>query len=97
MPRTKAKTDENQSKIVEELRDKGVSITCTHQMGRGFPDLVAGWNGMTFLFEVKTKNGRLTSAQTEFIAAWKGQVDVISSSEDALAIMKRSMKKASQA
>lgn len=87
MARTKARTDKNQSTIVKELRKSGASVFCSHQMGKGFPDIVVGWRGFTFLFEIKSEKGKLTTDQQKFIDSWLGQVDVITSVEEALSLM----------
>lgn len=40
-----ARTDANQSPIVEILRRTGRSVAITSALGNGFPDLVVGWRG----------------------------------------------------
>lgn len=62
--------------------------------GRGFPDLVVGWKGRNYLFEVKNGNQvpsrrRLTAAQVGMHSNWQGQVAIVHSAADILAVMAR--------
>jgi hypothetical protein len=43
------RTDENQARIVAALRKAGVTVTCTHEVGRGYPDLACGARGLTLV------------------------------------------------
>lgn len=90
MPRRAAKVDANQSEIVAALRDAGVSVYAAHAVGAGFPDLVCGYRGKNHLLEVKDGSKppsarQLTKDQTVFHMTWNGQVDVVTSPEEALA------------
>lgn len=72
--------DGNQAEIVELLREiPGCTVAVTSAVGNGFPDIVVGYRGFNFLFEIKdpTKpksDQELTDDQQRFHAAWKGQV-----------------------
>ena len=57
-----------------------------HFAGRGFPDLVVGFRGQTYLYEVKNPEweGELNQDQIEWFADWKGHAAVIECAEDAL-------------
>ena len=84
-----AKVDRNQSEIVEALRQIGCSVQPLHTVGAGCPDLAVGWQGRTFLIEVKDglappSERQLTPAQVEFHAAWRGHVAVVTSVKEAL-------------
>lgn len=46
---TPKKVDANQSALVKVLRKAGATVTSTHEVGRGFPDLVAGVRGLTLV------------------------------------------------
>ena len=78
--RLKARTDYNQKLIVDQLRKLGVSVAITSMMGKGFPDLVLGYQNKNFLIELKdgakpkSQKG-LTMDEAKFFTAWKGQVD----------------------
>jgi hypothetical protein len=81
------KVDANQPAIVAELRQAGCSVTDTHTLGAGFPDLVVGRMGATWLFEVKVPGGTLTDDERTWFDEWRGQAAIIYSAEDALRIM----------
>jgi Holliday junction resolvase len=63
--------DLNQSAIVRALRDAGATVVITADVGGGFPDLVVGWRGKTYLVEVKNLT-QLSAKQLEFIERWRG-------------------------
>ena len=98
-PRLAAKTDENQQKIMDELREIGFSVFDTHSLGRGFPDIIVGigawigacYQGDNYLFEIKMpgKKNNLTKAERNFRDTWQGQVHVITCTEEALDIMEK--------
>jgi hypothetical protein len=46
MPR---KVDQNQASLVMVLRRAGATVTSTHEVGRGFPDLAVGCRGLTLV------------------------------------------------
>ncbi len=77
--RLKARTDYNQKLIVEQLRKLGVSVAITSMMGKGFPDLVLGYQNRNFLVELKdgakpkSQKG-LTMDEPKFFTTWKGSV-----------------------
>ncbi len=86
----KRKKDDNQDEIVAALREAGASVAITSAVHKGFPDLVVGFNGRTFLLEVKDGSKvasaqKLTPDQVRFFADWKGHAVVVRSVEDALA------------
>ncbi len=83
--------DANQAEIVDALRQVGASVAITSGVGRGFPDLVVGRHGVTYLVEVKPgdakdkRQRRLRPSQEEFKATWRGRpVAVLRSVSDAL-------------
>ena len=83
--RRAARVDSNQAAIVAAFRDLGCSVFPLHQVGRGFPDLVVGCNGLNLLIEVKDgskfpSERRLTADEQRFIEAWSGQIYIVSSS-----------------
>jgi len=83
-----ARVDENQKQIVRFLRDKGVSVSVTSALGRGFPDLVCGYKGKNILLELKDGNKPLsaqvlTPEQRIWHHDWKGQVAVVNTPEAA--------------
>lgn len=87
--RTKAKVDANQKEITMALRGIGASVTPTHQLGSGFPDLCVGFQGRNLLLEVKDGEKppsarKLTQDEQEWHDSWRGQVCIVNSVDDAL-------------
>lgn len=81
------KVDANQKVIVDALRKIGCSVFVASTVGRGFPDLVVGKAGETFLIECKVQKGKLTPEQVDFQEFWRGgKVIIVRSVEDALAV-----------
>lgn len=91
MNRFVAKADANQKHIVAALREIGARVVCTHTVGQGMPDLVVSYGGRTFLLEIKDPTQpkhrhELTPAQKEFHAHWTGEIHIVFTVEQALAI-----------
>jgi hypothetical protein len=89
------KVDKNQPLIVRDLRKAGAMVQSLAEIGQGVPDLLVGWQGKNFLFEVKDpmqppSRQRLTPHEQTWHALWQtgGQVHVIRTTEDALKIMR---------
>jgi hypothetical protein len=86
------RVDDNQKEIVADLRKYGVSVTPTHMVGNGFVDIVCGWQGRNYLFEIKdgkkVRSARLlTRLESDWHKDWLGTSHVIESSEQALKII----------
>lgn len=86
--RRAAKVDANHGKIVNAIRAAGFSVHDTSAVGRGFPDLVCGYGGRSFLVEIKDgakfrSQRALTGPQETFKAGWLGCYVVIESVEQA--------------
>lgn len=84
-----ARTDGNQTQIVNGLRAAGISVSITSAIGQGFPDLVCGYLGRNFLLEIKdpTKpkaDRQLTPDQVTFRDNWKGQYSKVETLDDAI-------------
>ena len=84
------RTDVNHAAIRSALRDiPGVTVADTSGAGMGFPDLVVGYLGRNFLFEIKADHKkRLTPRQVDFFDTWAGDVRVITCIDDALDAMR---------
>ena len=83
------KIDDNQQAIVKGLRKLGASVAVTSSLGNGFPDIVVGYRGKNFLFEIKDgakplSAQRLTEREGLFFKRWAGDVRVIRSISDAM-------------
>ena len=92
--RRAARVDANHAQIVQVLRDIGCSVADTSGAGGGFPDLVVGYRGRNWLLEVKdgdkvASKRKLTVAQVEFKATWRGQWAVVMSSQEAIEVVSR--------
>ena len=90
--RRAAKVDANQAEIVADLRACGVSVQPLHTVGSGTPDILCGWRNRNVLIEIKDGSKppsarRLTPDQADWHAAWRGQVAVAESTEQALSII----------
>lgn len=71
------KSDIPTKAIVAALREVGCSVTHIDagMYSKGTPDLLVGRAGVTYLIEVKNKDGRnrFTPSQVKWWAEWKGQ------------------------
>ena len=89
-----ARVDENQAAIVDALRKAGASVFVASKVGGGFPDLVVGYGGTTYLLEVKNPNKpkadrQLTPEQSIFFCFWRGHVEMVLTPEEALQVVIR--------
>jgi Holliday junction resolvase len=82
--RKRGRIDENQPEIVRQLRACGVSVRSTANIGSGFPDIVCGYRGRTYLFEIKQPGKKLTKDEERFHEDWRGHVAVVRNFRDAL-------------
>lgn len=54
-------------------------------LGHGCPDLLVGFRYATFLFEIKTMKGKLTSEEKDWMSEWRGDpVYVVHNLDEAL-------------
>jgi hypothetical protein len=89
------RTDNNHAKIMEECRKiPSLSIFSTHTLGKGFPDIVIGYKGINYLFEIKDgdkpkSQRQLTPHEKSFHMKWRGQVNVAYSIDDILNVIMR--------
>ena len=79
---------------MEALRKLGASVMYTDQV-----DLVVGWKGQNYLFEVKDpeklylkdgvtyRKGAIKPAQSKLRSTWLGQYDIVTSLEQILEII----------
>ena len=85
--RRAAKVDKNHGAIVDALRSLDFSVSSTAAIGQGFPDVVCGYGGRTFLVEIKDGSRKpsarkLNEAQVKFRDEWKGDYTVLESVDD---------------
>jgi len=92
-----ARTDENESEIVKDLRKLGYTVIT------GVDDIFVSGRGINFWFEIKDKrtldkNGKvreseIKDSQKKIRETWRGQYDIVSSTEQILSIMKETFKR----
>jgi len=87
-----AKVDANQQDIVNALRKAGASVQFLHGVGGGCPDILVGFRGQNLLMEIKDgakspSRQKLTEWQEKWGVSWNGQACVVSSEEEALAVL----------
>jgi len=74
-----AKRDKNEPEIIQAFEEMGCSVTRLNAP----MDLLIGHEGLNLIVGVKTKAGKLTPAQKEFISRHKGTYAVVRSVEEA--------------
>jgi len=85
-----AKKDANHDEVVQALERAGASVIDMSHVGRGFPDLICGFRGITLLMEIKnpkTAYGRrgFNVNQRRWQENWRGgPVALVDSAEAAL-------------
>ena len=92
--RRRARTDRNQTEIVEALRAAGASVYSLAAVGDGIPDLLVGHAGKTALVEIKDgeqppSKRQLTPDQLKWHGEWNGgTLAVVCDVESALRVLK---------
>jgi len=88
------RTDANHKQVVDDLRKwlHGCTVFDASGAGKGFPDLVVGWKGHNFLFELKdpekpTSRRSLTDAQKKLFDQWQGQIHIAHSAAEVCAVI----------
>ena len=83
--RRAAKIDANQPAIVSALRKVGCTVQSLAAVGKGVPDLLVGYQGKTYLLEVKDGKWTLTPDQVDWHGKWKGgPLRVVASIDEAI-------------
>lgn len=87
--RRASKADANQPAIIDALRRAGASVQPLHAVGSGCPDILVGFRGVNLMVEIKDGEKppsarRLTPDQVVWHDAWRGQVIVVKSVDEAL-------------
>lgn len=89
--RQRARTDENQTEIVDAFRAMGFSVLPLHQVGNGCPDILIGRNRRNYLIEIKDgkktlSRRKLTPDQKVFHKAWRGEIFIVQNVTEAFAL-----------
>lgn len=86
--RRRGRVDANQAALVAYARARGASWVSLANVGDGVPDGLLGYQGHTWLVEVKTATGRLTPDQSQFLMLWRGSpVRIVRTVEDIEALL----------
>lgn len=92
MRRRAARIDDNQTEIVERLREVGATVQSLASVGKGCPDLLVGYHGQNYLLEIKDGDKppsarRLTDDERIWHEHWRGPVYVVESWVEALRVI----------
>lgn len=95
--RRAARVDANQAEVVKALRQIGASVEPIHMVGGGVPDLLIGYMGCNWLFEVKDGNKpqsrqSLTPDEKAWHKSWRGNVYIVNDSEQAITLLRQLVK-----
>ena len=89
------RVDGNQQAIVKEIRTvPGFTVAVTSNLGKGFPDIAVGFDGITGLYEIKDpakplSRRKLTDDEKSWHSAWMGHVKVAETSTEIIVDMRR--------
>ena len=87
------RTDRNHSEIINAIRKiPNISVFSTHEVGKGFPDIVVGYKGINYLIEIKDGNKppsarKLTDAELQFHSNWRGQIKIVNNLDEVLNLL----------
>lgn len=79
--RHSAKRDANEPEIIQAYEKMGCAVVRLN--GTGIPDLLVSFKGFQEVVEVKTKKGKLTTAQKEFRSKF-GRLTVVRTVDEAV-------------
>lgn len=78
------KVDANQAQIISGMRAIGASVMIVN----GDVDLICGFRGVNYLLEVKaSRKSQLKASQIKLLDEWRGQYAIITTLEEALAVI----------
>jgi len=86
----RGRIDDNQQAIVNILRTAGATVVLLSSVGKGVPDLLVGFRGVTLLMEIKDgkkppSDRKLTTDQQKWHAEWRGgALAIVDSADSAL-------------
>jgi hypothetical protein len=89
MTRYAARIDANQDEIMDALQALGVWCWDIHWVGRGVPDLLCSYQGLTFLCEVKTPKAKMTLAEVRFAREFPGDLYVVRTVGDVVELVNK--------
>ncbi len=80
------KKDTNHDEVVGYLKSLFWTVRDTHDLGDGFPDVIASKPGANVLCEIKSTTGELTGPEAEFLSTWPGPWRILRNLEDCIAM-----------
>ena len=82
---TAKRTDANHQQMIDDFRDLGFFVVDTHELGRGFGDLVV-WSPRTkwLPIEIKSPGGSLNARERQFHALCPGPIAIVRTRDDVL-------------
>ncbi len=83
-----ARTDTNQTAIVEALRAAGAFVQSLATVGDGCPDLLVAKGRKWLVMEIKHEGGKLRTKQQDWAAKCGAPVPIVRSPDEALAVLK---------
>ena len=90
------RTDDNHREVIDGFRAAMPEATVfdLSGTGKGCPDVMVGWRGRNYLFEIKDggkapSRRDLTDAQKDFHGSWQGQVAVVTTAAEMAAVIAR--------
>ena len=93
MSRFDRRKDNSQDEVIFAFKELGVTVRNVSRAGFGLLDLICADEFGTFLVDAKSKYGKLTDAQIEWLKGWPGEWYTARGIDDVMAIMtKRRMK-----
>ena len=93
--RRSARVDDNQAAIVKTIRSvPGFTVAVTSSLGKGFPDIVVGFDGITGLYEIKdpekiASKRQLTKDEKAWHDGWMGHVRVAETATEIIVDMRQ--------
>lgn len=88
MYRHARRKDSNQRAIEKACLKIGATILDISDKGQGAPDLLVGFRGVNYLFEIKANiKKKLTPDEITFARTWQGKVTTIYTVIDAISIL----------
>lgn len=86
------KVDANQKEVVAKLRKIGASVVSTAAIGKGMCDIIVGYKGVNYLFEIKDgakppSQRKLTPDEAVFHDKWEGRISIINNIDEALKLI----------
>ena len=84
------RTDDNQTEIVNGLRQVGATVQILSAVGEGCPDILVGIFGRNYVMEIKNPDQpksaqALTAKEAIWHNEWKGQKSIVRNIDEALA------------